>query len=95
MSSPFTRAMTEDEELMYDAGLMDGAEKMRKHILALLEPLLKCDECEAGDKVDDCSPGQVRHIVDLINLKAASLFPQEEVDEVRQVLSEMISGYAK
>lgn len=39
MSSPFTRSMTEDEELMYDAGLMDGAAKKQAQIIKQLEEL--------------------------------------------------------
>ena len=33
MSSPYTRLRTEDEELMYDAGQMDGRDTERKRIL--------------------------------------------------------------
>lgn len=36
MSSPYTRPRTEEEELMYDAGLMDGAAKKQERIIALL-----------------------------------------------------------
>ena len=37
MSSPYTRLRTEEEELMYDAGLMDGRDKERERIIKLLE----------------------------------------------------------
>jgi hypothetical protein len=37
MSSPYTRLRTEEEELMYDAGLMDGRDKERERIIELLE----------------------------------------------------------
>ena len=37
MSSPNTRLMTEDEELMYDAGLMEGRDKERERIINLLQ----------------------------------------------------------
>ena len=33
MSSPYIRLRTEDEELMYDAGLMDGRDKERERII--------------------------------------------------------------
>jgi hypothetical protein len=36
MSSPNTRLMTEEEELMYDAGQMDGRDKERERIITLL-----------------------------------------------------------
>lgn len=40
MSSPNTRLMTEEEEAMYDAGLMDGRDAERKRIIVLLEQAL-------------------------------------------------------
>ncbi len=43
MSSPYTRLRTEEEELMYDAGLMDGRDKERERIVAILE--LEKDDC--------------------------------------------------
>ncbi len=33
MNSPYTRLRTEDEELMFDAGQMDGRDRERKRIL--------------------------------------------------------------
>ena len=36
MASPYTRLMTEEEELMYDAGLIDGRDKERERIITLL-----------------------------------------------------------
>jgi hypothetical protein len=37
MASPNTRLMTEDEELMYDAGLLDGRDKERERIVKIIE----------------------------------------------------------
>lgn len=37
MSSPFTRERTEDEELMYDGGLVDGRIKERERIVKILQ----------------------------------------------------------
>lgn len=76
MSSPYTRSMTEDEELMYDAGLMDGAEKERKAILDIIQ-----NEWLEYPDVDA--------LVDRINSKR-SLFPQDEVEQVRQALGGLI-----
>jgi len=40
MSNPNTRPMTEEEEAMYDAGLIDGRDKERERIINLLETAL-------------------------------------------------------
>lgn len=40
MSSPFTLLMTEQEEMAYDSGLIDGRDKERKRIIGLLEQAL-------------------------------------------------------
>jgi hypothetical protein len=40
MSNPNTRLMTEEEELMYDAGVIDGRDKERQRILDLLQTAL-------------------------------------------------------
>jgi hypothetical protein len=37
MSSPYTRLRTEEEELMYDAGLMDGRDKERERIIKTIQ----------------------------------------------------------
>jgi hypothetical protein len=37
MSNPNTRLMTEEEEAMYDAGLIDGRDKERERIINLLQ----------------------------------------------------------
>lgn len=37
MSSPFTLLMTEQEEMAYDSGLIDGRDKERKRIIELIE----------------------------------------------------------
>ena len=37
MASPYTRLMTEEEELMYDAGLLDGRDKERERIVKIIE----------------------------------------------------------
>lgn len=37
MSNPNTRLMTEQEEAMYDAGLIDGRDKERERIINLLQ----------------------------------------------------------
>lgn len=37
MSSPHTRLMSEDEEMAYDSGLIDGRDKERERIIKLLE----------------------------------------------------------
>lgn len=39
MNSPYTRLRTEEEELMFDAGLMDGRDKERSRILTDLHKL--------------------------------------------------------
>jgi hypothetical protein len=39
MSNPNERLRTEEEELMYDAGLMDGRDKERERIIQLLNHL--------------------------------------------------------
>ena len=39
MSNPNDRLRTEEEELMYDAGLMDGAAKEQERIIKLLNHL--------------------------------------------------------
>ena len=51
MSSPFARLRTEDEELMFDAGVMEGRDKERERIIKLLEEakhLQATDELEWG-----------------------------------------------
>ena len=76
MSSPYTRLRTEEEELMYDAGLMDGAEKREKSIIQLLE--------------DNLAPTNLRaEIIELIRGQG-NLFPQDEVEQVRQILGGLI-----
>ena len=40
MSSPYTLLMTEDQEIAYDAGVMDGRDAERKRIIGLLEQAL-------------------------------------------------------
>ena len=44
MSSPNTRLMTEEEELMYDAGVIDGRDKERERIIKLLEVWWETDQ---------------------------------------------------
>lgn len=39
MSSPHTRLMSEDEEMAYDSGLIDGRDKERERIIKLLEEM--------------------------------------------------------
>ncbi len=76
MSSPYTRSMTEEEELMYDAGLMDGAEKERKVILDIIQnEWLEYPDVEA--------------LLNRINNKQ-NLFPQDEVEQVREALGGLI-----
>lgn len=53
MSSPNTRLRTEDEELMYDAGQMDGAEQERKRIIIEIERQICFDAQTDAD--DRCS----------------------------------------
>lgn len=48
MSSPFTRLMTDDEELMFDAGVMDGQAKERERIIGLIERII-CFDALADD----------------------------------------------
>jgi hypothetical protein len=40
MASPYTLLMTEDQEIAYDAGVMDGRDAERKRIIGLLEQAL-------------------------------------------------------
>jgi hypothetical protein len=47
MSSPYTRLRTEEEELMYDAGLMDGRDKERERIIKVLSDKV-CFDNKAG-----------------------------------------------
>ena len=39
MASPYTLLMTEDQEIAYDAGLIDGRDAERKWIVDLVEGL--------------------------------------------------------
>ena len=38
----------------------------QKRIIELIEPFAQCDECEAGNKSDDCSPKLAQYIIELI-----------------------------
>ena len=40
MASPYTLLMTEDQEIAYDAGLIDGRDAERKRIIRVLEEWL-------------------------------------------------------
>ena len=44
-----------------------GAIRERNRIIAIIKPFAQCDECDAGGKVDDCSPKLAQYIIDLIN----------------------------
>ena len=66
MSSPDTRTFTEDEAIAYDSGLVDGRVAERTRIIKLIEPFAQCDECDAGNKADDCSPKLAQFILELI-----------------------------
>lgn len=48
MSSPNTRLRTEEEELMYDAGLMDGRDKERTRIVGEIERQI-CFDAQADE----------------------------------------------
>jgi hypothetical protein len=39
----------------------------RKRIIAIIKPYAQCDECDAGGRVDDCSPKLAQYIIALIN----------------------------
>lgn len=67
MSSPNTRLFTEDEELAYDAGLMDGAAKKQAQIIIELERQI-CFDAQA-DADDRCANhgGKCYELRQLIN----------------------------
>ena len=66
MSNPNTRLMTEQEEAMYDAGLMDGRDNERERIIELLET--EMSELESHDGTCDCKirADELRVAIDLI-----------------------------
>jgi hypothetical protein len=76
MSNPNTRLRTEEEELMYDAGMMDGAEKERNRIIRLLE--------------DSFAPTNLRAEIIAVIRKQSNLFPQDEVERVKQLLGGLL-----
>lgn len=81
MSSPNTRLYTEDEEIAYDSGLMDGAAKERERIVALIRNIRDTWQRPPAHNYQR----ELTKIVALIE-EPASLFPQAEVDRVMQTL---------
>lgn len=85
MSNPNTRLYTEDEEIAYDSGLMDGAAKERERIVALIRNIRDTWQRPPAHNYQR----ELTKIVALIE-EPESLFTPADVKKVIEALDELV-----